>query len=180
MSRLFVVSGPSGAGKSSLCEALLKHASGLQLSISCTTRSPRPGEKNGCEYHFLTHALFREQEASGAFLEWANVHGHLYGTRESDVRKMLEHGNVLLEIDWQGARQVAQRIPDAKRIFILPPSIEVLRQRLQSRGQDDASVVEQRIAAADEEMAHASEAHVTITNADFAKSLACLRQIVDE
>lgn len=170
--RLFVVSGPSGSGKSSLCDALLKRHPRLRLSISCTTRAPRPGESDGVEYHFLSRDAFESQVERGAFLEWANVHGNLYGTRKADVEAALAAGDdVLLEIDWQGAAQVAEKIVDAFRIFILPPSIQTLRQRLTSRGQDDAAVVERRVAAAESEMAHAHEAHCRIVNDDFGQAL---------
>jgi len=169
---LFIVSGPSGSGKSSLCDALLKKSPNLCLSISCTTRTPRPGEKEGVEYHFLDRSEFEKQVDSNAFLEWANVHGNLYGTRKSDVEAALEKGrDILLEIDWQGAAQVAKVIQDACRIFILPPSIEALKVRLTSRGQDDVLVVERRVAAAESEMTHANEAHYQIVNDDFDQAL---------
>jgi len=176
--RLFIVSGPSGAGKSSLCHALLKRCPQLKLTTSCTTRNPRPGESDGCEYHFLSRDDFQEQRDSGAFLEWASVHGNLYGTRQRDVEAMLEQGaDVLLEIDWQGARQVAEKIPSAIRVFLLPPSLDELRQRLLARGQDDDSVVNRRVAAAQAEMAHADEAQFQIVNDDFDATLACLLNI---
>lgn len=176
--RLFVVSGPSGSGKSSLCDALLKKHPELRLSISCTTRSPRPGEQDGVEYHFLSREVFESQVEEGAFLEWANVHGNLYGTRRSDVEAALAAGDdILLEIDWQGAAQVAERIGNACRIFILPPSVETLRQRLTSRGQDAEEVVAKRVAAAESEMAHAHEAHFRIVNDDFEQALDELHSI---
>jgi guanylate kinase len=181
MSRLFVVSGPSGAGKSSLCTALLKDCPKLKLSVSCTTRAPRSGEKDGREYHFLDVESFEKQKASGAFLEWATVHGHFYGTRQSDVLAVLEKGDdVLLEIDWQGAAQVAKKMPNLMRIFILPPSIEALKERLQTRGQDDAVVIERRVAAAEAEMLHAGEAHHQVVNDDFDTALQTLRLLVEK
>jgi len=168
VSHLFVVSGPSGAGKSSLCTQLLQRCPALRLSISCTTRAPRPGEVNGREYHFLDTLDFQQQQQQGAFLEWAEVHGNFYGTRQSDVEEMLRQGHdVLLEIDWQGAAQVAEKIKETTRVFILPPSIEALRERLLGRAQDDMSVVEKRVAAAASEMTHAHEAHYQIINDDF-------------
>jgi len=177
--RLFIVSGPSGAGKSSLCAALLEKQPKLHLSISCTTRAPRPGEQDGREYHFLDRATFEQQRDAGAFLEWAHVHGNLYGTRQSDVEKLLVDGkDVLLEIDWQGAAQVAAKIPQAVRIFILPPSIEELRKRLSGRGQDETEVVEKRVAAAESEMAHAHEAHFQIVNDVFDTSLLELERVM--
>jgi guanylate kinase len=177
--RLFTISGPSGAGKTSLCTALLQARHDLKLSISCTTRNPRPGEVNGREYHFLSAQDFAAQRAAGNFLEWANVHGYMYGTRQPDVAAMLAEGNdVLLEIDWQGARQVAEKMPDTIRIFILPPSLEELRIRLTARAQDDTEIVARRIAAAEEEMAHADEAHYQIVNVDFDRALHELEGII--
>jgi len=177
--RLFVISGPSGAGKSSLCAALLKACPNLRLSISCTTRPPRPGEVDGREYHFLSREAFERQRDAGAFLEWALVHGNLYGTRQSDVEAMLEEGSdVLLEIDWQGAAQVAEKMPQAVRLFVLPPSLDVLRQRLIDRAQDDAEIVARRVAAAEAEMAHADEAHHQLVNDDFNSTLQALIEIV--
>ncbi|MDQ6955474.1 MAG: guanylate kinase [Mariprofundaceae bacterium] len=172
MSRMFVISGPSGAGKSSLCSELLRRCSQLKLAISCTTRPPRLGEKDGREYHFFDMETFKSLQDAGEFLEWAKVHGHFYGTRRSDVQAVLEQGgDVLLEIDWQGAAQVASEMSDIVRIFILPPSIEALRQRLVERGQDDMAVIERRIAAAAAEMEHASEAHYQVVNDDFDQAL---------
>jgi len=176
--RLFIVSGPSGAGKSSLCAALLAECPDLKLSISCTTRQPRPGEADGREYHFLSVPDFEGQCKQGAFLEWANVHGNLYGTRQGDVEAQLRDGHdVLLEIDWQGARQVADKMPDAIRVFILPPSLVELRRRLAGRGQDDDVTVNRRMAAAEMEMSHAGEAAYQVINDDFNKTLAELRTI---
>jgi guanylate kinase len=177
--RLFTISGPSGAGKSSLCAALLKSGPDLTLSVSCTTRTPRSGEMNGKEYHFLSLTDFVAQRQSGHFLEWANVHGHLYGTRQSDAEALLSNGNdVLLEIDWQGARQVAEKMPDTIRIFILPPSLDELRRRLIMRGQDDAHTVSNRVAAAEAEMSHVDEAHFQIVNVDFDRALLELKGIM--
>jgi len=179
--RLFIISGPSGAGKSSLCKEILGQCPNLHLAVSCTTRNPRPGEKNGREYHFLDTQTFEIQSAQGAFLEWANVHGNMYGTRQSDVEALMANGcDVLLEIDWQGARQVAEKIPEAVRLFILPPSIEALRQRLVSRGQDDVDVVERRVAAAEAEMSHADEAHYCVVNDDFVLALKRLLGIITQ
>jgi len=170
--RLFIVSGPSGAGKSALCSSLLQQSPDLKLCISCTTRKPRPGEVDGREYHFLCADDFESQRDQGLFLEWACVHGHLYGTRQKDVEDMLASGaDVLLEIDWQGARQVAQKIPSAIRVFILPPSLDELRRRLILRGQDEMAVVNCRMAAAEEEMSHAGEAHYQVINDDFDEAL---------
>jgi len=176
--RLFIVSGPSGAGKSALCNALLQQCADLKLCISCTTRMPRPGEIDGREYHFLCEDDFKSQRDQSLFLEWACVHGNLYGTRQKDVEETLETGaDVLLEIDWQGARQVAQKMPSAIRVFILPPSMDELRRRLILRGQDDPGVVERRMAAAEEEMSHADEADYQVINDDFDATLEQLVKI---
>lgn len=175
--KLFIVSGPSGAGKSSLCSALLEACPNLNLSTSCTTRSPRPGETNGKEYHFLTIEDFTQQKEAGAFLESALVHTNHYGTRQSDVESLLKQGeDALLEIDWQGAAQVAEKIPSAIRIFILPPSIEALRERLTGRGQDNESIINQRVDAAQTEMNHAHEAQHQIINDAFDLAL---NQLID-
>ncbi|MDQ6978564.1 MAG: guanylate kinase [Mariprofundaceae bacterium] len=171
-SRLFIVSGPSGAGKSSLCQALLKRCPQLQLSISCTTRSPRLAEADGEDYHFLTAEAFEQAVQQDDFLEWACVHDHRYGTRRSDVMDALSAGHdVLLEIDWQGAAMVANKLPDAVRVFILPPNIDTLRQRLEAREQDTEAVIQRRIEAAESEMSHADEAHHQIVNDYFDDSL---------
>jgi len=169
---LFVVSGPSGCGKTSLCCALLERCPQLRLSVSATTRAPRPGEVDGINYHFLDMATFNHQVESGAFLEHAMVHGNGYGTRLADVEALLNEGfDVLLEIDWQGAAQVGRLRPDAHRVFVLPPSVEELRRRLTGRGQDDAGVIDRRVAAAESEMAHAGEADFRIINDDFDTAL---------
>ncbi|MDQ6982094.1 MAG: guanylate kinase [Mariprofundus sp.] len=176
--RLFIVSGPSGVGKSALCNSLLQQCPDLKLCISCTTRVPRPGETDGREYHFLGTEDFVSQRDQGLFLEWAHVHSNMYGTRQRDVEDMLAADrDVLLEIDWQGARQVAQKIPLAVRVFILPPSLDELRRRLISRGQDEMDVVNVRVAAAQQEMAHAGEAHYQIINANFDETLNSLENI---
>jgi guanylate kinase len=178
--KLFIVSGPSGAGKSSLCTALLEACSNLNLSTSCTTRAPRPGEEDGREYHFLSTQDFEVQKQAGAFLESALVHGNHYGTRQADVESVLQLGkDILLEIDWQGAAQVAESIESATRIFILPPSIETLRTRLTERGQDSQEIISQRVAAAQAEMDHADEAQFQITNDDFKQALQQLIALVE-
>jgi len=175
---LFTLSGPSGSGKSSLCRALLDSEPNLSLSISCTTRSKRSGETEGNDYHFIGEGQFQTLISERAFLEYASVHGNMYGTRSEDVEIELARGHsVLLEIDWQGARQVAEKSPDLCRIFILPPSIEELRHRLQLRGQDSIEVIERRLAAAHKEISHANEAEFLIINSDFNHSLEDLRAI---
>ena len=175
---LFIVSGPSGSGKSSLCTALLKQCPELRLSISATTRAPRPGEEAGKDYFFLSSEAFESEKQANAFLECALVHGHWYGTRAADVEPLRAEGfDVLLEIDWQGAKQAAEKCPDACRIFILPPSMDTLRERLIARGQDDTEVIERRVKAAADEMAHANEAGFRIVNNKFDDALRELMNI---
>jgi len=170
---LYIVSGPSGSGKTTLCTALLARCPELRLSVSATTRPPRSGEQDGREYIFLSRAAFEQQRQAGAFLESALVHGNWYGTRAADVEALRAAGwDVLLEIDWQGAEQVAGKCPDACRIFILPPSIEALRERLCLRGQDDEAAIQRRLNAAGEEMKHADEAEFRIVNEKFDDALA--------
>ncbi len=174
---LFIISGPSGSGKTSLCSALLKQCPELRLSISVTTRPPRPGEEHAKDYFFLSGEEFKSEKQGGAFLECALVHGHWYGTRAADITFLRATGfDVLLEIDWQGAKQVAEKCPDACRVFILPPSIDALRERLVNRGQDDAEVIERRIKAATDEMAHARAAEFRIVNNTFDDAL---RELMD-
>ena len=181
---LLMVVAPSGAGKSSLVNALLARVSNIELSISWTTRAPRPGEQNGREYHFVSVDEFRQMELAGDFLEHAQVHGNYYGTSRSWIENRLGSGvDVLLEIDWQGARQIRQRFADEPRvsitgIFILPPSIETLEQRLRQRGQDNEAVIARRLLAAGSEIAHASEFEHVIINQDFSAALQDLISIV--
>lgn len=178
---LFIVSGPSGSGKTSLCAALSKQCPGLKLSISATTRAPRPGEKHGKNYFFLSPKEFESEKQADAFLECALVHGHWYGTRTADVESLRANGvDVLLEIDWQGAEQVAAKSPDACRIFILPPSMDALRERLVTRGQDDAEVIEFRVKAAVDEIAHAGDAGFRIVNNRFNDALQELLAVYHE
>jgi guanylate kinase len=176
---MLLVVAPSGAGKSSLVNALLQSEPSLQLSISCTTRKPRPGEENGREYHFLTKEQFIQRRDEGDFLEWAEVHGNFYGTSRSWLEeKMLEGRDVILEIDWQGARQIQKLIPESLWIFILPPSIEALEERLRKRGQDDEATIQKRISAAHDELSHIAEANYLVINDLFDAALFELRQIV--
>ncbi len=166
---LYIISAPSGAGKSSLLRALLD-ASGdeLALSVSHTTRAPRPGEVNGRDYHFIDTGTFRDMIAGGDFLEHAEVFDNFYGTSRGSVQAQLAAGqDVILEIDWQGARQVRKLMPQCIGIFILPPSREALRERLQNRGQDDATVIERRMRDAISEMSHYDEYDYLIINDDF-------------
>jgi len=177
--QIFMVVAPSGAGKSSLVNALLARDTALTLSVSCTTRPPRPGEVNGREYHFIDLAEFQRRKAQGEFLESAEVHGNFYATSRSEIEKRLGAGaDVLLEIDWQGARQVKLHFPRAVGIFILPPSIEALDERLHKRGQDSASVIKRRLLAAGSEIARAPEFEYIIINENFEMALAQLTAVV--
>jgi guanylate kinase len=176
---LFIVSAPSGAGKTSLLRELVPSDPGLVMSVSHTTRSMRPGEQEGVHYHFVSQARFEELIEAGAFLEHARVFDHYYGTSEGAVRERLETGrDVVLEIDWQGARQVRQCFPKAVSIFIAPPSIAALRERLSDRGQDSAAVVERRMADARAELSHFPEYDYLVINDVFSTALEDLRAIV--
>ena len=166
--RLFVITAPSGAGKTSLIEALMSADPSLKLSISYTTRAPRPGEKNAVDYHFIDDATFLAMKGRGEFLEDAEVHGYRYGTSKKVITEALARGeDLILEIDWQGARQVRTLYPDCVGIFILPPSIEELERRMRSRGQDAEAVIRRRLDNARGEMDHAGEFNYAIINKDF-------------
>ena len=176
---LFVVAAPSGAGKTSLVRALLADAPLMQLSVSFTTRAPRPGEVEGHDYFFVDQAGFEQRRAAGEFLEWAEVHGNLYATSRTWIEGRIDAGvDIVLEIDWQGATQVQRLFPDAIGIFIVPPSVGVLRERLTQRGQDSAEIIEQRVAAAQAELRQAHRFQYVIINQDFASALGDLRMIV--
>ena len=177
--RLFLVTAPSGAGTSSLVNALLQLEPAIKLSISHTTRAPRPGEENGREYHFVTVEEFETMKARGDFLESALVHGNYYGTSRVWIEEQMKAGNdVLLEIDWQGARQVRERFAGTVGIFILPPSIEALEWRLHHRGTDSEQTITRRLLGAGAEMAHAPEFEYVIINEDFDAALAQMRAVV--
>ena len=176
---LFVVAAPSGGGKSSMVNALLQREPGIRLSVSYTTRPPRPGEREGEHYHFVDAATFRKLQEAGEFLESAYVHGNWYATSATWLRQEVQAGHdVLLEIDWQGARQVRDLIPGSVLIFILPPSLASLRERLQKRGQDADDVIQRRMDAAREEMRHCGEFDYVIMNQDFARAVDDLSVIV--
>jgi guanylate kinase len=176
---LFIVSAPSGAGKTSLLRTLLERDPRLALSVSSTTRTPRAGETDGVHYHFLTHGVFRAAVAAGAFLEHAEVFGNLYGTRESDVRERLAEGrDLILEIDWQGARQVRERLPGAIGIFILPPSLAELERRLRTRATDSDEVIARRLAQARDDMTQAPDYDYLVVNEEFETALKDLAAIV--
>lgn len=176
---LFMVVAPSGAGKSTLVNALLAQEPSIKLSISFTTRAPRPSEQDGREYHFTSEKDFLARRAAGEFLESAEVHGNYYGTSRLLIADQMRAGtDVLLEIDWQGAHQVKKQFPHAVGIFILPPSITALEERLKKRGQDEPNVITRRILAAGGEIAHAPEFEYVIINQEFATALAELSSIV--
>ena len=170
---------PSGAGKSSLVDALLKSDPSLKLSLSTTTRAPRPGEVDGVNYRFVTKEVFIAERDQGQFLEWAEVHGHFYGTSRTWIEsQMLSGSDVMLEIDWQGAQQIRKLIPSVQWIFIFPPSIEALEERLRKRGQDDEATIERRVAAAHIELQHAHEANYIVINDLFDQALVELQNII--
>ncbi|MDX9706228.1 MAG: guanylate kinase [Azospira sp.] len=176
---LFIVSAPSGAGKTTLVRMLLANDSGIRLSISYTTRAPRPGEENGREYNFVDAETFRGMVERGEFLEWAEVHGNCYGTSRVWIEREMAAGrDVLLEIDWQGAQQVRRLFPAAIGVFILPPSLAELERRLTGRGTDSAEVIARRLAAAREEMRHVPEFGYVIINDDLPQALADLLSVV--
>lgn len=176
---IFMVVAPSGAGKSSLVNALLAQDDTLALSVSCTTRDPRPGERDQKHYRFVSVDTFQALRDRGDMLEWAEVHGHFYGTPRDRVAQAIAGGtDIILEIDWQGARQVRQHYPQAIGIFILPPSIEALETRLNKRGQDAPQVIARRLLAAGGEMAHASDCEYVIINQDFSVASQQLQAIV--
>jgi guanylate kinase len=176
---LFCVAAPSGAGKSSLVKALLELDSRLDVSVSHTTRSPRGQESDGREYWFVDEPSFRAMIEREEFFEWAQVHGHLYGTSRKAIEARLERGeDVVLEIDWQGALQIKQLFPHAVLIFILPPSWEELRQRLTRRGEDHAEVIETRMTNARQEVAQARHFDFVIINALFETALFDLKTVV--
>ena len=179
---LFIVSAPSGAGKSSLIDALLKRFNlddKLRLSVSHTTRAPRPGEIDHVSYHFITNEEFEKLIERNAFYEYAHVFDHYYGTSREIVEQWLNEGkDVLLDIDWQGARQIRQQSPDAKGIFIVPPSLEELNRRLVTRATDAPEVIEKRMSKAISEISHYNEYDYVIVNDDFDESLLNMRSII--
>ncbi|MFC5437386.1 guanylate kinase [Rhodanobacter umsongensis] len=176
---LFVVAAPSGAGKSTLVNALLERERAISLSVSHTTRPPRPGEQYGRHYYFVERTEFEREIAEGVFLEHAEVHGNLYGTSRATVQELLAQGrDVLLEIDWQGAQQIRRSKPDCVGIFILPPSRAELERRLRGRGSDSVEVIERRLLNSRGEIAHASQFDYILVNDVFDDALADLQAIV--
>ena len=178
--KLYIVAAPSGAGKTSLVNALVKKVPGICLSVSCTTREPRPGDRDGVDYHFISVEKYQKMVTENAFLEYAQVFNHHYGTGKEWVLQQIDSGiDVILEIDWQGAEQVRQLLPEHSRsIFILPPSIEALRDRLTSRQQDDIKTIEGRMAKARAEMEHWAEFDYVLVNDVFDQTLVSMEHIV--
>jgi guanylate kinase len=176
---LYIISAPSGAGKTSLVKKLISKLDSIIVSVSHTTRQTRQGETHGKDYFFVDVETFRTMQGENAFLECAQVFDNYYGTAQQTVKDNLAQGyDVILEIDWQGAQQVRKLIPDCISIFILPPSIEVLRQRLEGRGKDNAEVIERRMHDAVTEMSHYPEFDYLIVNDEFSEALNALRSIV--
>lgn len=177
---ILIITAPSGAGKTSLVRSLIEARDHIRLSVSCTTRAPREGERHGEDYFFLTQADFLARRDAGEFIEWAEVHGNYYGTSRPWLDEQIRAGeDIVLEIDWQGAAQVQKLYPDAVSIFIAPPSIEALKERLQGRGKDSAATIERRLAAARSELAHAGRFQYIIVNQDFNKASQQLVGIAD-
>ncbi|TLX58877.1 guanylate kinase [Stutzerimonas nosocomialis] len=175
---LYIVSAPSGAGKTSLVKALVDAQPQVRVSVSHTTRAMRPGEVDGVNYHFVTREDFLERLERNEFLEHAEVFGNLYGTSQRWLEQTLEEGyDLILEIDWQGAQQVRRLMPQARSIFILPPTQDALRQRLTNRGQDSDEIIERRMREAVSEMSHYVEYDYLVINDDFAHALADLQAI---
>lgn len=176
---LFIVTAPSGAGKTTLVKGLLERDASVHLSISYTTRTPRPGEADGREYHFVDVAKFRELRDRGEFLEWAEVHGNYYATSRVWLQAQIEAGrDMLLEIDWQGAQQVRKAFPGAVGVFVLPPSTEELERRLRGRGTDSEDVIGRRLLAARGEMRHVAEFDYVIINNELPAALDDLVAVV--
>ncbi|WP_422403817.1 guanylate kinase [Pseudomonas sp. GZD-209] len=175
---LYIVSAPSGAGKTSLVTELIKQDQHVRVSVSHTTRAMRPGEAHGVNYHFVVHEEFKALIAQGDFLEHAEVFGNFYGTSRSALQETLDQGfDLILEIDWQGAQQVRKLMPEARSIFILPPSQQALRQRLDGRGQDSEEIIAGRMKEAVSEMEHYDEYEYVIINDDFDVALDDLKAV---
>ena len=177
--QLLIVSAPSGAGKTSLIKALMEQDQRVEVSVSHTTRPQRPGEVEGVNYFFISTETFHEMREAGAFFESAEVFGHFYGTSLTQLEARLSDGaDVILEIDWQGAQQVRKLLPDSAWLFILPPSLEALKSRLQARGQDAEDTIDLRMRAAQDEMSHWDEADYLIINDQFDVALEALQSLV--
>ena len=179
MSNLFIVAAPSGCGKTSLVESLVKDSKNLRVSVSYTTRKPRAGEVSGANYHFISVSKFKKMIRKSEFVEHAKVFGNLYGTSKELINENLKNNiDVILEIDWQGSRQVKQSIPNAISIFILPPSKEALELRLRNRAQDDESTIQKRMLDAKNQMGHYIEFDYLVINDDFNSALSDLESII--
>jgi guanylate kinase len=179
--RLYVVAAPSGAGKTSLVRALMEREPAIKFSVSYTTRAPRPNEVPGRDYHFVAPGEFERMVQAGEFLEHARVFDNCYGTGVRPVQEALRNGELLLlEIDWQGARQVRQRLPEARSIFILPPSRGALEERLKGRSTDSAGVIERRLRDAAQDISHWNEFDYVVVNDDFERAIEDLQSIIHE
>jgi len=176
---LYVIAAPSGAGKTSLVSSLVQSIGELTISVSYTTRAPRPGDEDGVNYHFVSEETFQEMIAKDDFLEYATVYGNYYGTSKQWVRDKMQQGmGVILEIDWQGARLIRQQFPDVVTIFIIPPSTQTLRERLERRQTDSQEVIDKRMKLAQAEMSHFHEFDYLVVNDDFGQAVTELKNIV--
>ncbi len=181
MANLFIIAAPSGCGKTSLVKALLENSKNLAVSVSHTTRKPRKGEIDGENYHFVSNETFEQMISNNDFLEYAEVFGNMYGTAKANIYEKLDSNiNIILEIDWQGARQVRQNMPEVVSIFILPPSKNVLLERLTTRGQDDKATISERMENSEKEMSHYNEFGYLIINDQFDSALNNLKAIIDD
>ena len=178
---LFVISAPSGAGKTTLCAEVMKIFPDIRMSVSCTTRKMRQGERDGVDYHFINHDQFKDMIKKGAFAEWAEVHGELYGTSVETIRKAEEEGiDLILDIDWQGAKQIKGSLNTGVYIFILPPDINELEKRLKDRGKDSEETIKKRLNNAKEEIAHAPSYDYNIINDKLKESVSSLEAIIKD
>lgn len=176
---LYIVAAPSGGGKTSLVKKLVSELDDIAMSLSHTTREKRRGEQDGVDYCFIPEQTFQEMIKANEFVEYANVFGHYYGTSLKQIKARLQAGiDVVLDIDWQGARQIRQQFADAVSIFVIPPSLDVLKQRLTTRRRDDEAVIQKRMKSAQDELAHFAEFDYLIVNEDFSKAANQLRSIV--
>ena len=181
MANLFIIAAPSGCGKTSLVKALLRNSKNLAVSVSHTTRKPRKGEIDGENYHFVSNETFEQMISNNDFLEYAEVFGNMYGTAKTNIYEKLDSDiSIILEIDWQGARQVRQNMPEVISIFILPPSKNVLLERLTTRGQDDKATISERMENSEKEMSHYNEFGYLIINDQFDSALNNLNAIIDD
>lgn len=176
---LFVFTGPSGAGKSTICRAVLKELSGISFSVSHTTRPVRPDEVDGRDYYFVSEESFESLLSDGRFVEYATVHGYRYGTSRGQLEEKLGHGDVLLDVDVQGASQLRSRYPSAPSVFILPPSLAELRIRLVARGQNDPSDIERRISQAELEIREATDFDYFVVNKRLEEAVAAAKCIIE-